>query len=99
MQVLFGATNSVENLGSELCKVVLESNEISLHVLKVILMLLEVYVLLLCNFFAKSYLAESIRELRNKASVLVILLCQVYFTSFCLLLVNQIDIFLQLDIS
>ena len=47
MKILLSTSNSVENLCSELMKVIFESEEVALHTFKIILVSLKIDVLLL----------------------------------------------------
>ena len=60
MKIFLGTSNSVENLCSELMKVIFESEEVALHTFKIILVGLKIDVLLLGDLLAEVDLFDHI---------------------------------------
>ena len=74
LQVFFGASDSVEGLGAELVEVVLEADEVALHLLKVVPVVFEILLLLLGDLLAKCDLLVGLLDGAANALVLLILL-------------------------
>ena len=74
-------------------KVIFESEEVTLHTLKIILMGLKVSVLLLGNLLAKVNLFDHIRKLLREGFVLVFLLIDGGLPRLCLLFIHGLYFF------
>ena len=74
-------------------KVVFESEEVALHVLKVILVRLEINVLLLGNLLTEVDLAGRLRKLFLKGVILCLLLIDGGLPRLCLLSIHILYIF------
>ena len=73
LKIFFSSTNSVKHLRTELLEVIFKTRKVSLHGLKFIFVCLEIYILLLCNLFAKSDLLECILELVGETRIILVL--------------------------
>ena len=74
LQIFFGASDRVEGLGAELVEVVLETNEVTLHLLEVVTVIFEILLLLLGDLLAKGDLLVGFLDGGTNALVLLILL-------------------------
>ena len=84
LQVLLGSTHCIEDLRTELLKIVFESYEVTFQCLVLILVCLEIDILLLGDFLSECNLLESILKLQSKLLILVFLVGNGFSTSFIL---------------